>query len=108
MLFRSVDTFTTQVTGRYTAKPEAVRDGGERLTWHAAPHVGAQVLAVRAGTRVLGRVLRDLGSLQTQVLAAAVGHAPQVTAVRAWEDGDAHTHAQEVSEGDEVKSVVRL
>ena len=47
--------------------------------------MGAQLLAVGAGAGVLGGVLCDLRRLQTQVLAAAVGHTAQVTAVWAWE-----------------------
>lgn len=54
------------------------------LTWHAAPHIGPQVLSVGAGAGVLGRVLRNLRRLETQVLTASVGHAAQITAVWAW------------------------
>lgn len=56
----------------------------DRLTRNAAPHVGPQVLSIRAGAGVLGRVFRDLRRLETQVLTAAVGHAAQVAAVWAW------------------------
>ena len=55
---------------------------GTDLTHGAAPHIRTQLHVVRAGTRVLGGVVGDLGSLETQVLTAPVRQTAQVTRVR--------------------------
>lgn len=51
------------------------------LTWHAAPHIWAQILSIGAGAGVFGRVFCYLWSLEAQVLAASISHAAQITAV---------------------------
>lgn len=71
------------------------------LTWHAAPHIRAQVLSIGAGAGVFGRVFCYLWSLEAQVLAASVSHAAQITAVRPC------NRQQEVERGEPVKHVIK-